>query len=183
VTEALPRLAAVVAILAVVALYILFTAQRLDRLHRRVDMAAAGLDAQLQRRAVATANITVQVPLPPDLALALAAAAAGAAATTGLGHDREAVENALSRQLDDLAGFAPEVFGSGAPVTVELHEELVRVLIARTFYNDTVRDALVVRERRLVRWLRLAGSAPHPSYFEMAGGALAATRVPVAVAP
>ena len=30
-----------------------------------------------------------------------------------------------------------------------------------------VRDALAIRDRRTVRWLRLAGSAQHPSYFEI----------------
>ena len=53
-----------------------------------------------------------------------------------------------------------------APAT-ELHDEALRATFARRFYNDTVRDALVVRDRRVVRWLRLAGSAPHPAYFEM----------------
>jgi hypothetical protein len=48
-----------------------------------------------------------------------------------------------------------------------MHDEALRATFARRFHNDAVRDALVVRDRRLVRWLRLAGSAPHPAYFEM----------------
>jgi hypothetical protein len=50
---------------------------------------------------------------------------------------------------------------------VDVHDDALRASIARRFYNDTVRDALVVRDRRVVRWLALAGHAPHPAYFEM----------------
>jgi hypothetical protein len=50
---------------------------------------------------------------------------------------------------------------------VDVHDDALRASIARRFYNDTVRDALVVRDRRVVRWLALAGRAPHPAYFEM----------------
>lgn len=42
-----------------------------------------------------------------------------------------------------------------------------RVVLARRFYNDAVSTTLVIRRRRLVRWLRLAGTAPLPSSFEM----------------
>ena len=42
-----------------------------------------------------------------------------------------------------------------------------RVVLARRFYNDAVRTTQVIRRRRLVRWLRLAGTAPFPESFEM----------------
>ena len=42
-----------------------------------------------------------------------------------------------------------------------------RVVLARRFYNDAVSTTLVIRRRRLVRWLRLAGTAALPSPFEM----------------
>ena len=38
-------------------------------------------------------------------------------------------------------------------------------------HNDAVRDTLALRSRRLVRWLRLAGTAPLPAYFEIADAA------------
>ncbi len=38
-------------------------------------------------------------------------------------------------------------------------------------HNDAVRDTLVLRSRRLVRWFRLAGTAPLPAYFEIADAA------------
>jgi hypothetical protein len=50
----------------------------------------------------------------------------------------------------------------------ELTEAESRVLLARRFHNDAVRDTLALRERRPVRWLRLGGHAPLPTYFEIA---------------
>lgn len=41
------------------------------------------------------------------------------------------------------------------------------MLIARRFHNDAVRDTLALRVRRPVRWLRLGGTAPMPTYFEI----------------
>jgi hypothetical protein len=46
-----------------------------------------------------------------------------------------------------------------------------------------VRDALVIRDRRVVRWLRLAGRAPHPAYFEMDDEELPVSRISVASGP
>jgi len=162
-----PRIVAIVAILAVVALYLRYTAQRLHALHVRVDAAGAAFDAQLQRRSLVAAAFATAVPLPPQLAVELAAAAADAAAVAGLHHDREVVENTLSRALTRAAAASPTLFATGVPAAVELHDEATRAIFARRFYNDRVRDALTVRDRRTVRWLRLAGSAPHPAYFEM----------------
>ena len=39
---------------------------------------------------------------------------------------------------------------------------------ARRFHNDAVRDTLALRERPMVRLLRLGGHAPLPVYFEIA---------------
>jgi 8-oxo-dGTP pyrophosphatase MutT (NUDIX family) len=41
-------------------------------------------------------------------------------------------------------------------------------VLARRVHNDAVRDTLALRRKRSVRWLRLAGRAPLPSYFEIA---------------
>jgi hypothetical protein len=148
-------------------LYLYYMAQRLDRLNRRVDVAAAALDSQLQRRSATAAVFAVRVPLPPDVALALSSAAADAAVAPGLRHERESVENLLSRALAQVAATVPDVFTEPTDAGTEMHDEALRATFARRFHNDAVRDALVVRDRRLVRWLHLAGSAPHPAYFEM----------------
>src|SRR5262249_44814691 len=117
---------------------------RLDRLHQRVDAASAALDRQLRRRCDVAKTYR-----------SLAEKAGASAGTIGLGHDRELVENALSRAIE-------RVSPDGA-----LADEAAKTTYARSFFNDTVRDALVVRRRRIVRWFRLAGSAPMPSFFEM----------------
>jgi uncharacterized protein len=115
--------------------------------------------------------------------LALSAAAAEASVAVGLRHDREAAENALSRALVEVAVAAPEVFTEPTRAGVEMHDEALRATFARRFHNDAVRDALVVRDRRLVRWLHLAGSAAHPMYFEMDDEELPSPTFSVAVRP
>jgi hypothetical protein len=159
------RLLGAAAILAVVALYFVYTARRLDRLHARIDAASAALDAQLRKRSAAVVGLSEE--LPRQVAARLTDAAAAAQAIPGLAHDREVAENRLSRELAALAERRPAVFRSPTPAAVDVHDDALRASIARRFYNDTVRDALVVRDRRVVRWLALAGHAPHPAYFEM----------------
>jgi len=78
-----------------------------------------------------------------------------ALAIDGLGRDREQAESALSRAIG-TAGADETLVTANA-----------RAGYARAFYNDTVRDALVVRRRRIVRVFRLAGSARLPAFFEM----------------
>jgi 8-oxo-dGTP pyrophosphatase MutT (NUDIX family) len=78
-------------------------------------------------------------------------------------HAREACENKLSAAL---AMVDPASVPSG--LIVELGDAEVRVLLARRFHNDAVRDTLALREQRMVRLLRLGGTAALPSYFEIA---------------
>ena len=54
-----------------------------------------------------------------------------------------------------------------AGVIAELADAEARVVLARRFHNDAVRDTLALRERRLVRLFRLAGTAKLPTYFEI----------------
>jgi hypothetical protein len=155
---------AVFCIVAVMALYAVFTAQRLDRLHARVDAAAAALDAQLRRRAVVAQTFTEAEPLPDNVAHHVVLAARDANAVMGLGHNREVAENALSRALVRGATASSAVTPSPSEDAVDLHDEALRATIARRFYNDTVRDALTVRDRRVVRWLsRISVASRHYS--------------------
>src|SRR4029077_17058931 len=75
---------------------------------------------------------------------------------------RETAENELSAELAmvDTSALRPALIA-------ELADAEARVLLARRFHNDAVRDTLALRERRLVRWLRLGGTAPLPTYFEI----------------
>ncbi len=52
-------------------------------------------------------------------------------------------------------------------LVAELADAEARVLLARRFHNDAVRDTLALRERRAVRMLRLGGTAALPTYFEI----------------
>jgi hypothetical protein len=159
--------------------YASWAAKRLDRLHRRLDTTAGALDDQLRSRARTVARVAATGGLPNPAAEALARAAAAAVGEPGLGSAREAVENALSRELSDAARGLPESSGALA----DLADAVTRASFARRFYNDAVRDVLVVRRRRIVRLLHLAGHAPRPMYFEIEDAAAAIADVASAAAP
>ena len=164
------------------AVWIAFTASRLDRLHARLDAAQSALDAQLVRRVAALRHAVEFEPAgddpdPPAAApvvgarvVALSAAErAGIEAITKLaltaaGPARQDVENEVGRAVTDLAV-------RGVPLSAaqrdELHESAVRVSIARRFYNDAVRDTRALRGRRMSRWLHLAGRRELPQFFDI----------------
>ncbi|MCP2242816.1 NUDIX hydrolase [Lentzea aerocolonigenes] len=132
--------------------WVLSIANRLDRLHVRTDAAWAALDAALARRAV-----VVRALLDPALS------AAASRAESASRSEREHAENELSGLLGalDRSALAPAL-------AFELADAEERVVLARRVHNDAVRDTLLQRRRRVARWLRLAGTAPQPSYFEIA---------------
>ncbi|HEV7789827.1 MAG TPA: NUDIX domain-containing protein [Pseudonocardia sp.] len=145
----------VLAVALLVVASCLLRANRLDRLHVRTDAAEAALLAALERRAVVARALASQLGDEQLL---------GAARRTERvpPPERETAENELSR----LLGALPE-----QDMPADLHGELAdaqqRVMLARRVHNDAVRDTRALRSRRLVRWLRLAGKAPAPSYFEI----------------
>jgi hypothetical protein len=157
----------VVILLAVATVVAVVRARRLDRLHRRTDAARAGLADALERRAAVAVRVADVLPAAAGLR-----AAAHDSLTTchdGLrsaGADLdpcEVAENALTRGLAVVdRGALP------AALAGELVDAEQLVLLARRVHNDAVRDTLDLRSRRLVRWLRLAGTAPVPAYFEIA---------------
>lgn len=141
---------------AVSALGAMHAATRLDRLHVRTDAAWAALDAALRRRALMVGGLDGTAVMN------------GAVAMNGAAHAaREQMENEVSRMLAvlDCTGLDPARAG-------QLADAQQRVVIARRVYNDAVRDTLALRSHRTVRWLRLAGRAPLPRYFEIAEPAL-----------
>ena len=137
------------------------TAHRLDRLHVRYDLSSQALDGALARRAVVARAVAVDAygNGPEGRRLAALADTAEQASRNA----REAAENELSGALAlvDPASLP-------AALVAELADAEARVLLARRFHNDAVRDTLALRERRPVRWLRLGGTAALPSYFEIA---------------
>lgn len=145
-------------VVALAALWVYGTAHRLDRLHVRLDSGWLALDAALSRRAVVARTLAAA---DPGSRRQLAILAAASERTSR--ERREAAENALSAALEDIP-----VETLSPHLASELADAQTRVLLARRFHNDAVRDTLGLRNRRLVRWLRLGGTAPRPQYFEIA---------------
>ena len=146
-------------VLLVAAFRLWLTANRLDRLHVRTEAAWAALEGALSRRIVATR----------------AAAAAGAFS----GPDGERLRQ-LTRQADradrahraDAENDLSRALATQPPVVKpELAAELLdageRVALARSFYNDAVRDTRALRAVWFTRLFRLAGRAALPDYFEI----------------
>jgi hypothetical protein len=162
----------VIVVFVLVAGYVAATSNRLDRLHARLDAIRAALDAQLVRRAAVTLEIAASGLLDPATSVLLASAGHQARACAGEDADREVVESALSGAL--RAAFAdPDTADTlasepaGLALLAELEAATTKVPLARRFFNDAVRATLAVRRHRLVRWLRLAGRAEAPTFFEM----------------
>jgi 8-oxo-dGTP pyrophosphatase MutT (NUDIX family) len=157
-------LAVALVVAVVVGLWLAATANRLDRLHVRTDAAWAALDAALARRAVVGRAVAAAMRLDnigADVDADKLRAVAERAERTDRS-EREEAENALSLQLAGVdRGSLP------LALTAELLDAEQRVIIARRVHNDAVRDTLGQRRRRAVRWLKLAGTAPQPEYFEI----------------
>lgn len=148
----------VLALVVLVGLWAYGTANRLDRLHVRTDLAWQALDAALARRSVVVRSLAHD--LPEDAAAALVDLSLRAERVDRPG--RERAENALSRALAGID--AADVRPAHA---AELADADARVLIARRFHNDAVRDTRALQGRRLVRWLHLGGTAQMPPYFDI----------------
>jgi hypothetical protein len=150
-----------VVVMLVVGLWAFQTAHRLDRLHVRYDLSWQALDGALARRAVVARAVAVDAygAAPEGKRLAALAGAAERAPRSA----REAAENELSATLAIVDPASLPV-----PLVAELADAEARVLLARRFHNDAVRDTLALRERPVVRALRLGGTAALPTYFEIA---------------
>ncbi|WP_371501375.1 hypothetical protein OG871_31380 [Kitasatospora sp. NBC_00374] len=152
------------------AVYLSWTAGRLDRLHARIDAAKASLDAQLVRRASVALELATSSLLDPAASILLYEASH--AARQSEDEHREVAESELSLALRAVLAEPEQVrallAAPGGPEAVkDLTAAVRRVPMARRFHNDAVRAARAVREHRLVRYFRLAGRAPFPLAFEM----------------
>ncbi|BCZ25203.1 NUDIX hydrolase [Mycobacterium senriense] len=153
-------IAVFVAVLAVFGAWAYRTANRLDRLHVRYDLSWQALDGALARRAVVSRAVAIDAyggASEGRRLAALADAAEGAPRPA-----RENAENALSAAL---ALVDPASLPAG--LIAELADAEARVVLARRFHNDAVRDTLALAERPLVRLFHLGGTAALPSYFEI----------------
>lgn len=153
----------VLGLLAVLLIWIASTVSRLDRLDDRVLAARSALDAQLVRRAaVAQAIADEHTHVLGQRAAELRHAAHEA--LNALDASREGAENTLGhllRAVGSDVGQLPE------SLSVDLRSTTERVVLARRFYNDAVRDNRQLRGQGLPRLFRLAARRPLPAHFDI----------------
>lgn len=154
----------VVAVVLVVllAVWITWTANRIDRLFGRVEAARASLDAQLVRRSASAQALADEDTAALGEPLASRLRVAARDALNAEDATREAAENDLGWVLARLEGAAPD-----ERRLAEVREAATRVGIARRFYNDAVRDLQDLRAQRMPRLLRLGARRPMPGFFEI----------------
>lgn len=155
--------------------YLSATAQRVDRLHRRVETSRAALDAELTRRSGAALELATSGVLDPASSLLLADAATASLdaprtpaalrdASDADDAERWRVESDLSRAL--AAALPGGNGGQLGRVLAAAH----RVELARRFHNDAVVQTRRLRAKRVVRWGRLAGYARWPETADFDDG-------------
>jgi pyridoxal 5'-phosphate synthase pdxS subunit len=159
----------VLAAALLVGVYVSWRAGRIDRLHGRVDMARAALDAALLRRSSVAFELASSAILDPATSVLLAGAVHG---VLDGNRPRDLAESDLTRALRaafSQPGFRDSLSGKDAAdeLLAEVEAAAHQVFLARKFYNDAVSATLVARRRPLARALRLAGKAGLPEYFEM----------------
>lgn len=149
-----------VALLLFAALRLWLTANRLDRLHVRTEAAWSALEGALARRIVATRAVAAAGGWrhPESDELRRLAEVADHADRT----HRAYAENDLSRALAAIP------VASDPDLAAELADAGERVVFARRFYNDAVRDTRALRAVLFTRIFGLAGRAALPDYFEIA---------------
>jgi hypothetical protein len=162
----------VVAAALLIGVYVSWRAGRIDRLHARVDMARAALDATLLRRSSVALELATSGLLDPATSLLLASAVHATRDRPGTDRPRDLAESDLTRAL--RAAFSQPDFRvsiNGKEVADELLAEVEaaahQVFLARKFYNDVVAATRDARKRPLARVLRLSGRAKAPEFFEM----------------
>ena len=150
-----------IAVAVTLLLWLSWTANRLDRMHHRIDVARASLDTHLLRRSGAALELATSGTLDPARSLLLVDAASEARAALD---DFESAESDLSEALRAVLADADEVHAlredeAVGPLLTELAADCRKVELARRFHNDVVASTRTLRSRRRVQWLRLAGHA------------------------
>lgn len=149
---------AILVLMLLIVWYLSFTATRLDRLHHRVDVSWANLDAALRTRSalaleVARSNLT-------DPATSLLLLAAAHVAVIANQAERSEAEEELSRLL--LSLLEEGALSSEDEIFHELSQARERLRIAIALHVEAVVRTQAQRARLIVRIFRLAGRAPLP---------------------
>jgi hypothetical protein len=150
-----------VVVVALVSVYLTWTAARVDRLHLRVEAAARALEAHLLRRAAAAAVLAEE-------GYANELYAAARIALDAAPDEREAAENDLTHELRNTE-LSPDDPAAEAVIAASR-----RLALARQVHTDLVRDALSARRRPVVRLLRMSRRHERPGYFDVDDPALTA---------
>ncbi|WP_288831520.1 hypothetical protein [uncultured Corynebacterium sp.] len=145
---------AVAVVVTALVVWAVVTAQRLDRLHIRVDRSRDALQAALDRRCA------VYAAAFPELAGRARAVEAVALRPADFS-SRLGAEESLRAEA------APLVEAAGENERREAEEADTRVMLALRFYNDAVADTRALRLSPGVRVLGLGGTAPLPTYCEL----------------
>ncbi|MEV7971916.1 hypothetical protein [Cellulomonas sp. NPDC089187] len=179
----------VVAVVLLIVWWLWVTANRIDRLHRKVVASRAVVDTQLLRRASAASTLSASGMLDPVSSVLVGEAAwasinagrpetagmaplpAGIAAPVGTA-DRGTVESELSATLREVLDDPEEVAElreepGGGDLLDALADAWYRVQLARRFHNEAVAQAQRMRRGWAIRTFRLAGRAPLPQTLEL----------------
>jgi hypothetical protein len=156
----------VAALLLLIALwYLSFTATRLDRLHHRVETSWANLDVLLQKRAAVALEIAHSDIADPASSMLLTGAAYQArdADIKNRSQAESGLSGALGLLLEDsqhLATAADNV------LLTELSALTDKIRVAIAIHTDAVSRTQLIRGKFVVRFFRLAGTAPLPVTYE-----------------
>lgn len=153
-------------------LYLGMTAGRIDRLHRRIDVAMISLDSHLLRRSGVALELASSGFLDPASSVLISEAAHAARLSMDLSltqRDRAESEltSALNAVLDteEIDLIQSEV--GGLAILEECSAASRRVELSRRFLNDAVRACVQLRQQRSARWFHLAGHTPFPQTREI----------------
>ncbi|WP_151640537.1 hypothetical protein [Corynebacterium sp. 11A] len=142
-------------VLTTVVLWAVFTAQRLNRMHIRLDAALVNLQAALDMRAAVIAASIEEV-----------AVQAYAAQNEPLDPHNVSLRVDKEKELIKALKKYSEAHAD-EPLPRPITDAAVRVQLTHRFYNDAVVDTRALRIRPVVRLLHLGGRAPMPQYVEL----------------
>lgn len=141
-----------IVVLILLAVWLTWTAMRIDRLNARVEGAWQSLDAQLVRRAMALQETHAGFGDQDVRAVTSRALTA---------EDRPSRAEAENEVGAAIAGLPADAVGERLVIAC------TQVQTARTFYNDAVRAYAALRSQRLPRLLRLDSATDMPPYFDI----------------
>jgi len=154
-----------VLLVLIVLWYLSFTATRLDRLHHRVETSWANLDVLLQKRAAVALEIAHSDIADPASSMLLTAAAYQArdANIQNRSQAESGLSGALGLLLEDSQHLAT---AADSALLTELSGLTDKIRVAIAIHTDAVARTQMVRRKFIVKFFRLAGTAPLPITYE-----------------